>query len=105
MYIGHIPNVGNVALTGVGVSFPIIMIISACAFLFGAGGAPRASIYMGKQDNDTAENILGNCFISLVIAAISLTVIILLLKNLYCICLERVPIQFNMLKIILVFML
>lgn len=81
MYIGHIENVGDIALTGLGICFPIIMIVSACASLFGAGGAPRASIYMGKKDNDTAEKILGNCFIALVIAAISLTVIILLFKE------------------------
>ena len=81
MYIGHIANVGDIALTGVGVSFPIIMIISACAFLFGAGGAPRASIFMGKKDNDTAENILGNCFVSLVIASIVLTLTISIFKE------------------------
>lgn len=81
MYIGHIANVGDIALTGVGVSFPIIMIISACAFLFGAGGAPRASIFMGKKDNDTAENILGNCFVSLVTASIVLTVTISIFKE------------------------
>lgn len=49
MYIGHIPEVGSAALTGVGVCFPIIMIISAFAYLFGMGGAPRASIFMGKK--------------------------------------------------------
>lgn len=49
MYIGHIPEVGSAALTGVGVCFPIIMIISAFAYLMGMGGAPRASIYMGKK--------------------------------------------------------
>lgn len=59
MYIGHIPEIGSTALTGVGVCFPIIMIISAFAYLFGMGGAPRASIFMGKQDNQTAEKILG----------------------------------------------
>ena len=50
MYIGHIQNVGAIALTGVGVCLPIIMIVSAFACLVGMGGAPRASIYMGKQD-------------------------------------------------------
>ena len=50
LYIGHIPLVGSDALTGAGVCFPIIMIISATAFLFGMGGAPRAGIFMGKQD-------------------------------------------------------
>lgn len=61
MYIGHIQDVGATALTGVGVCLPIIMIVSAFACLVGMGGAPRASIYMGKQDNPTAEKIMGNC--------------------------------------------
>ena len=61
MYIGHIPEVGATALTGVGISFPIIMIISAFAALVAMGGAPRASILMGQQDIKGAEKILGNC--------------------------------------------
>lgn len=81
MYIGHIPEIGADALTGVGVCFPIIMIISAFAFLVGVGGSPRASIYMGKKDNDTAEKILGNCFTALIVCAISLTIIVLLFKE------------------------
>ena len=81
MYIGHIPEVGSTALTGVGVCFPIIMIISAFAYLMGMGGAPRASIYMGKKDNDTAEKILGNSFSALVIASIILTVTVLIFQE------------------------
>lgn len=81
MYIGHIPEIGSTALTGVGVCFPIIMIISATAYLFGVGGAPRASIFMGKKDNETAEKILGNCFISLVIVALIITVIVLIFNE------------------------
>lgn len=81
MYIGHIPEIGPAALTGVGVCFPIIMIISATAFLFGVGGAPRASIFMGKQDNETAEKILGNCFSSLVIVSIILTILVLIFNE------------------------
>lgn len=81
MYLGHIPNVGAQALTGVGVCFPIIMIISATAFLFGVGGSPRASIYMGKKDNDTAEKILGNCFTSLILVSIVLTILVLLFNE------------------------
>lgn len=77
MYIGHIPGDGAAALTGVGVCFPIIMLISAFASLVGMGGAPRASIFMGKQDKETAERILGNCFSSLVLTAILLTVLVL----------------------------
>lgn len=81
MYIGHIPKVGSAALTGVGVCFPIIMIISAFAYLFGMGGAPRASIFMGKKDNDTAEKILGNCTTSLMIIAVLLTVLVLIFQE------------------------
>ena len=62
IYIGHIPESGAMALTGVGVCMPLIMIVSAFAALVGSGGAPRASIHMGKQDYDQAEKILGNCF-------------------------------------------
>ncbi|SEA46037.1 MatE protein [Eubacterium aggregans] len=62
IYIGHIPEVGALALTGVGVCLPIIMIISAFAALVSMGGAPRASIFMGKGDDSEAEHILGHCF-------------------------------------------
>jgi len=62
VFIGRIPGVGTLALTGVGVCLPLIMIISAFAALVSSGGAPRASIFMGKGDNDFAEKTLGNCF-------------------------------------------
>ena len=58
IYIGHIPNIGSEALTGVGVTFPIIMIISAFSALIGMGGAPRAAISMGQNNKDSAEEIL-----------------------------------------------
>lgn len=71
IYIGHIPDVGALALTGVGVCMPLIMIVSAFAALVGYGGAPHASIYMGKGDLESAEKTLGNCFsLQLVISAI-----------------------------------
>ena len=75
MYIGHIEGIGADALTGVGVCFPIIMIVSAFAYLLGMGGAPRASICMGKKQNQAAEKILGNCFLALVLVAFVLTAI------------------------------
>lgn len=81
MYIGHIPGSGSAALTGVGICFPIIMIISATAFLFGVGGSPRAGIFMGKGDKETAEKILGNCFSTLTIVSVILTVIVLLFNE------------------------
>ena len=81
MYIGHIPELGATALTGVGVSFPIIMIVSAFAALVGMGGAPQASIAMGRKDHDKAEKILGNCFTSLAVVAVILTIIVLAFKT------------------------
>ena len=78
IYIGHIPGEGSLALTGVGVCMPIIIIVSAFAALVSSGGAPRASIYMGKQDNESAENILGNCFILQIIISVILTAILLI---------------------------
>lgn len=77
IYIGHIPEVGATALTGVGVTFPVIMIISAFSALVGMGGAPRASIKMGEKNNDAAEKILGNCFALTIIMSIVLTIVFL----------------------------
>ena len=81
MYIGHIPEIGSAALTGVGVCFPLIMIISAFAYLLGMGGAPRASICMGRKDNKDAEKIMGNCFSSLIIVSIILTAVVLIFQD------------------------
>ena len=77
IYIGHIPKTGSLALTGLGVCMPVIMIISAFAALIGFGGAPRASIFMGKGENDTAEKTLGNCFTMQIIISIILTIVLL----------------------------
>lgn len=73
IYIGHMPDTGSIALTGVGLCFPIIYLISAFTMLIGQGGAPKAAIAMGRGDNSEAERILGNCFSSLIIIAIVLT--------------------------------
>ena len=78
IYIGHIPGEGSLALTGVGVCMPIIMIVTAFAALISSGGAPRASICMGKQDNKSAERILGNCFSLQIAVSIVLTVVLLI---------------------------
>lgn len=75
IYIGHIPEEGSLALTGLGVAFPIITLIAAFAALVGFGGAPRASIAMGKGDNEAAEKILGNCVFTLCLLSVVLTVI------------------------------
>ncbi len=73
IYIGHIPEVGGLALTGVGLFTPILMLITASAMLAGAGGAPRAAIAMGQGNHDTAEKIVGNCFTVLLMLAVLLT--------------------------------
>ena len=78
IYIGHIPGNGDLALTGVGVCLPLILIVSAFAALVASGGAPRASIYMGKQDHATAEKILGGCFALQLIVSAVLTALLLL---------------------------
>lgn len=75
IYIGHIAEIGGLALTGVGLFTPILMLITAFAMMAGAGGAPRAAISMGKGDNDTAEKIVANCFTVLMIMAVALTTI------------------------------
>lgn len=77
IYIGHMPGDGSLALTGVGVCMPIIMIISAFAALISSGGAPKASIFMGKGDKESAEKIMGGCFtLQLCISAV-LTIVLL----------------------------
>ena len=81
IYIGHIPEDGSLALTGIGVCMPIILIISAFAALVSSGGSPRVSIYMGKKDTNTAEKILGNCFSLLVIISVILTTLVLLFNR------------------------
>ena len=78
IYIGHMPGDGSLALTGVGVCMPIIMIISAFAALVSSGGAPRASIYMGKADNESAEKILGGCFTLQILVSALLTAVLLI---------------------------
>ena len=78
IYIGHIPEIGAAALTGVGVCMPLIMIVSAFAALVGYGGAPRASIFMGKKDRVSAEKTLGNCFVLQILISVVLTAILLI---------------------------
>ena len=78
MYIGHIPVIGASALTGVGVCMPAVTAISAFAALVSMGGAPRASIMMGRNDKNQAEKIMGNCFTMLLIVAALLTGVALL---------------------------
>ena len=77
IYIGHMPEVGATALTGVGVCMPIILIISAFSCFTASGGAPRASISMGRGDIKTAEKLLGGCFSMQIIISLILTAVFL----------------------------
>jgi len=79
MYIGHIPGEGAMALTGLGVTMPLIVLITAFASLASVGGAPRAAIMMGRGKKEEAEKILGNCAAGLTIVAVVLTALMLLL--------------------------
>lgn len=81
MYIGHIPEVGALALTGLGVSAPLLIIISGFSMLVGGGGAPLAAIAMGKNDKEEAERILGAGTYLLTILGIVLTILIFIFKE------------------------
>lgn len=81
MYIGRIPDASSLALTGVGVTFPIITIIMAFANLFGMGGSPLCSIERGKGNNEKAEKIMGNSFAMLILTGIIITIICLIIKK------------------------
>lgn len=78
IYIGHMPENGSLALTGVGVCMPLIMIIAAFSAFVASGGAPRASIAMGRGDHEGAEKILSGCFTMQIIISVVLTVVMLL---------------------------
>lgn len=78
IYLGHMPEVGSLALTGVGLCFPIISLVTAFTMLIAQGGAPRAAIEMGRQDIKKAEKILGNCFSTLIITALCLTAVFMI---------------------------
>lgn len=76
IFIGHMPVDGDLALTGVGVCMPIILIVSAFAALVSSGGAPRASIFLGKQEHENAEKTLGNCFVAQILISLILTAVL-----------------------------
>lgn len=77
MFIGHIPEVGKQALAGVGVTTPVILAISAFAALVSMGGAPKASIFLGKGDTVQAEKVVGSCTWMLLLLSVLLTVLML----------------------------
>lgn len=77
MFIGHIPEMGKQALAGVGVTTPVILAISAFAALVSMGGAPKASIFLGKGDTVQAEKVVGSCTWMLLLLSVLLTVLML----------------------------
>lgn len=81
IYIGHMPGSGDLALTGVGVCMSVIMIVSAFSAFVSSGGAPRASMAMGRGDQDEAEKILGNSFSLQILISAVLTAILLLFNR------------------------
>lgn len=81
MYIGNIPQIGEVALAGVGICGPIVTLVSSFAFLIGIGGAPLMSIRLGEKNERAARQILANCFLMISVLSVVLTVGSLLLRS------------------------
>lgn len=81
IYIGHLPETGSMALTGLGITFPVIVLIAAFTSLFGQGGTPLFSIARGKKDTKEAEAILGNVFALLLGASVILFVVCYTLRR------------------------
>lgn len=80
MYVGHIEDIGSIALTGLGVSAPLILIISAFSMFVGGGGAPLAAIALGKNNKEEAEQILGTGVVILTTISILLTFFVFIFK-------------------------
>lgn len=81
IYIGHLPGSSSLALTGLGLTFPVITIINAFTRLFGSGGAPLCSIARGEGDEDKAKRIMGNSFFMLIATGILLMVFCQIFKK------------------------
>jgi putative MATE family efflux protein len=81
IYLGHIPGYGELALTGVGITAPILMVISAFSAFVGMGGAPQASMKLGKKKYDEAEKILGSSVMLLLVFSVVLTVVFQVIKT------------------------
>ncbi|MBQ7975032.1 MAG: MATE family efflux transporter [Clostridia bacterium] len=81
IYIGHLENIGGIALTGLGITFPVIVIIAAFTSLFSMGGTTLFSIARGKGENEEAKNIIGNVFCLLVLSSVILFVLCYLMKR------------------------
>ena len=81
MYIGHIQGVGDLALTGLGICFPVIMFVSALSALVGMGGGSRAVVRMGAGQEEEANAILGSCVTLLVILSVIFTIVFQIIKE------------------------
>ena len=81
MYIGRLEGIGTEALAGVGACMPVILLVSAFAALASMGGAPRASIFMGRGDRESAERTMGNCMTLLLFLAAVLTAALLIFQR------------------------
>ena len=81
IYIGHMAENGDLALTGLGLTFPVILSISAFSAMVGSGGAPIAAIFLGKQDRDSAQRILGNGVFLLLVFSACLTTLFFIVKK------------------------
>lgn len=81
IYIGHLPDASTLALTGLGLTLPVITIITAFANLFGMGGAPLCSIARGQEDHSRAKRIMGNSFLALLLSGVVLTILCFALKE------------------------
>ena len=81
MYIGHMPEGGTIALTGLGICFPLITLISAFAALFATGGATLATIARGEGEDEKAERIMGTAFTMMLVVGVILSVSMYLTAN------------------------
>ena len=81
MYIGHMAENGDLALTGLGLTFPVILSISAFSALVGSGGSPIAAIFLGKKDRESAQRILGNGTFLLLVFSAALTALFFAIKE------------------------
>ncbi len=81
MYIGNIPNVGDLALAGVGVCGPVVTMVGSVAFLVGVGGSPLMSISMGENNMEKAQKILANCFLMICVFSVLLMAVVLPLRR------------------------
>lgn len=81
MYIGNIPQVGEMALAGVGICGPIVTLVSSVAYLVGIGGAPLMSIRLGQKNEESARQILANCFLLLSVLSLALTALSLAFRS------------------------